>query len=326
MIKIILFGLSLFLVACTLQPDPIEDNRVSLPTVPLADVSQVRSQYHRNTFQKRLASCPACEGHGCSFCQKTGGLWGYVDWTYGDCYVEGMGLANGIGGQQTLMAKKAAEVTAHRHAIQLLQEVSIADQQPLGAERAESWYSNILSSVEVLQDQSQKILERQQTIHFRAIRFPLFGVAGLTHHLYPQYQQSVQGENPRDLGNQESYSYVVIDARGKGIRPCLFPKIWSESGSLVWNFSEVPNSILRERGSVLYVSEQTSSLEKSPYRSSLTNSSFSRTSSEWAVLKIQAHSNTQSYQNDLVIRQEEAQKLLANARLLRSAQIIVLMD
>ncbi|MEK7485950.1 MAG: hypothetical protein AABZ60_16630 [Planctomycetota bacterium] len=327
MFKSISFGLCFFLVACTSQPSSTTENHESsMPSVPLADVSQVRSQYQRTTFKKRLAICPVCQGNGCSLCQNTGGLWGYIDWTYGYCYVEGMGLANGIGGQQTLLAKKAAEVTTHRHAIQLLQEMTVEEQQPLGAERAESWYSNILGSAELLSDQSQKFLERQQTVHFRTIRFPFLGTSGLTHHLYPQYQGQSQSKSGESLGTQERYSYVVIDARGKTISPALFPKIWAEEGTLVWDFLEVSKSTLFERGSILYVSERSSELEKSSYRSALTVPSFVRTSSQWNPLKIQAHANTRSYQTDIVIRQEDAETLLANGRLLRSAQIVVLLD
>lgn len=317
----------LWIACCATQPDPTFSPESTRNPVALGNILDLRGQYQRHFFRKEFATCPVCQGKRCEFCQQQGVLLGYIDWTYGYAYVPGLGLEPGIGPQQTLKAKRAAEVVCHRYAIELLSELALAENMNLDSQIAEDIYSRSLKDSERIQEDTQKKLDQKLTVATMRLKIPLFGPSGLMHHLYSFYENRHQSEPfLGEFGTEESYSHLVLDARGKRLNPAFFPKIRTTSGAVLFDFSTVNQSTIQERGAVIYVATVSSSKAQEIQNYLEAPSRSSSRSGGNVPLEISVHANTNAYQVDLVVSEEVAHKILANGRLLKTGQIFVLID
>ena len=167
---------------------------------------------------------------------------GRIDWGNGLIYVVGYGAPpKGVSGAQArLMARGAAKADAYRNAAEGLYGVRV---------NSETYVRNYVmqsDEVKVVVEgfvQGARIIKINQqldgTIEL-TIELPLGGQAGLTSLLNrPEITERVSPSFPAFYdyhapGVAAPYTGVIIDARGLGLKPALYPQVFDYEGNLLY--------------------------------------------------------------------------------------------
>jgi hypothetical protein len=181
---------------------------------------------------------------------------GQVNWTDGVIIAKGQGVATGVDSQAQLVARRAAELDAARNA------VAIAAGIPLDAGGLAGAVGNGRVMLEGCVkghdiDEESWLPANNPPEYHVTLRVPLWGVNGVASVFHSRLQRQRRQQPPRlplVVDREDvSESILVIDARGTGLTPCLFPAIVTDTGETLYDVSAVPRDQARQRSLACYV-------------------------------------------------------------------------
>jgi hypothetical protein len=182
---------------------------------------------------------------------------GRIDWANGYILAEGIGRATGSSEQERLMARRAGEVIAARNALAMAGGIRIdangrVGQVRDGLVRVRGWL------------RGHKVVET----HWLAgadppeckvtLRVPLWGVRGLSSLFLSSHRARLARSVGRRLALVVSTADVsdfalVLDARGRGLSPCLFPEILDADGKVLYDLKTLSADVAQQHPPARYV-------------------------------------------------------------------------
>ncbi len=168
---------------------------------------------------------------------------GQVDWTCGHIIAVGRGKAHGRTDQDKHMARRAAEVVAARNALAIAAGLRIDDEGGFAdIENAEVQLRGIIRGHETLSTLWNP--KNQPPDCVVQLKVPLWGLESVASVIYAnQHQKTFQSRRPRlvlaPAQDALANEVVVIDARGLGVRPCLFPIVSQTGGAVLYDVCTV---------------------------------------------------------------------------------------
>ncbi len=220
----------------------------ALTTLGCANDAQVR-------LDRQTSSTPVClssgnpqapsslpGGFGAFVYRAPGKALREVDWTRGIMRVEGKGRPGQRGVQGELGSWRAAAVVAARNAIEFAAALRAEGRKPLGAFR--NGRKRVQGVVRGHREVSSHWDDATQTQHV-VIEVPLWGVHGIAEVFANDAQAAARRASRNRLtlstqpAGQRNYA-VVLDARGTGFSPCLFPRIADDRGRTLYDIAAQP--------------------------------------------------------------------------------------
>ena len=168
---------------------------------------------------------------------------GHVDWTCGHVIAEGRGQAPGRTDKDKFMARRAAEVVAARNALAIAAGLRIDDEGGFAdIEDAEIQLQGIIRGHETISIDWRP--QNQPPECIVKMKVPLWGLKSVASVIYANQQQKTLESRRQRLTlapcrDDDSDEVLVIDARGLGIRPCLFPVVSQADGAVLYDVCTV---------------------------------------------------------------------------------------
>ena len=182
---------------------------------------------------------------------------GRIDWANGYILAEGIGRVTGASEQERLMARRAGEVVAARNALAMAQGIRIdangrVGQVRDGLVRVRGW----LRGHKVVE--SHWLTGTDPPECKVTLRVPLWGVRGLSSLFLPSHRARLDRSASRRLALVVSTADVsdfvlVLDARGRGLSPCLFPEIFDADGKVLYDLRTLSEDVARRHPPARYV-------------------------------------------------------------------------
>ncbi len=182
---------------------------------------------------------------------------GRIDWANGYILAEGIGRATGASEQERLMARRAGEVIAARNALAMAQGIRIdangrVGQVRDGLVRVRGWL------------RGHRVVETDWLAGADppeckvTLRVPLWGVRGLSSLFLSSHRARLARSASRRLALVVSMADVsdfvlVLDARGRGLSPCLFPEILDADGKVLYDLKTLSRDVAQRHPPARYV-------------------------------------------------------------------------
>ena len=182
---------------------------------------------------------------------------GQIDWCDGFIIAEGKGKAEGRTENDRLMAKRAAETVAARNALLLAMDIQIdVDGRFADIRNAEVTLKGSLKGHETIAEEWRPNAVEPELIV--KVRVPLWGVEGAASMVYTgQVQKALGGARRRVVlsssGVDVSDAVLIIDARGTGVQPCLFPTVAEPDGVVLYDVGTLADRPKQSSPTVRYV-------------------------------------------------------------------------
>ncbi len=119
-------------------------------------------------------------------------------------------------------------------------------------------------------------------------------------------------QEKRVLSDRETYTGLVLDARGIDARPALAPRMFTEKGEEVYSFAYLEKQTLAERGISVYTPDLPSA------------QAHPRVGDRPLVIK--AIQSQGRYHTDLIIKTADAQTIHGVSQLLKDAKVLIILD
>lgn len=181
---------------------------------------------------------------------------GSVNWTSGWVKATGFGSppANSSAGQGRALAQRAAFSIAVRNLLEVVKGVridaaSLVENHMVQNEVVKSQVSGFVKGAQI-----EKTNESPDGSVEVLVKAPLWGVNSL----YDPFldQMGVQDQKLPPEPASESYTGLVIDARGLGVKPACFPSVLDDKGEVVFGPKMVDRAIAQKDGMVHYMAAQ----------------------------------------------------------------------
>lgn len=182
---------------------------------------------------------------------------GRVDWCDGFIIAEGRGKADGRTENDKLMARRAAETVAARNALLLAMDIQIdGDGCIADLRNAEITLQGRVKGHETIAEEWRPNTPLPEVVV--KVRVPLWGVDGAASIVYEgQVRKSLRGSRRRvvlETGTADvSDTILIIDARGTGLRPCLFPAVTGPDGAVLYDVGTLADRRKPNAPTVRYV-------------------------------------------------------------------------
>lgn len=180
---------------------------------------------------------------------------GEVDWEKGILRVVGRAKAGGDDAKAQLNARRAAVADAYARAMEVVSGVRIdADKSISDAEKKDK---QLRVKIEGLV-QGGKIVKDNpagaQGMYEVTLEVPMHGLRGVQTVFLDQLAQpaSLKTETAAAEGEDE-FTGVVIDARGTGLQPGMFPQVLDEAGAPIATPADSDREALKAKGQAAYV-------------------------------------------------------------------------
>lgn len=168
---------------------------------------------------------------------------GGVDWTGGFITTEGKGIAESMDNQGQLMAKRAATVVAARNALAIAVGINVdSGGRASDVRNGRMMLEGVIKGHEVVE---VTWLPESDPPEVRVrLRVPLWGVKSMSSVFRDVHRQRVARSGVQRIALvtervDVSQSVLVIDARGTGLEPSLFPFVVTDSGGLLHDVSRL---------------------------------------------------------------------------------------
>ena len=264
---------------------------------------------------------------------KEGGqLKGYIDWSGKKIVSFGRSRQVGRRGADALKARHAAKVIALRNALALSAGVRIGiDGRVDGVRNGRVTLQGLLRDFNIAKSYSET--KGGGTYWTAEAHVPMFGIESLASRFYESQLRShralvgglrrAKWSQPTDPA-ETAGDVLVIDARGTGFRPSMFPLFLSRDNRILIDMETMSRNVCIGHGPCAYATtnlkfDRLQTLPVSPAR--------------WSRRKPRRHavraSRTGRGKNVLVLTNEEALKMLASghvARLVRDGCVLVIVD
>ncbi len=263
---------------------------------------------------------------------------GRIDWAKGHVTAIGVGKAKSDSPRDRQMAERGATIVAARNAMALTMGLKVDDQGRL------SGLKNGTVSIQGKIREHKVFMvdwrpdDTPPTCQVK-LRVPLWGVKGVCTVIYDQVRRetSRRGGSRVVLKSEQtdvSRSWLVIDARGLGTEPSLFPTVVDESGRVVYDVVTIRDTSQEAMRPVRYA-ESRLSFEELSARAGLRADSDSGAAAEpdasrpMERLRMVRAVRSTSSKSRIVLANDDASALSQSAEcasLLRGGRVIVLVD
>jgi hypothetical protein len=182
---------------------------------------------------------------------------GDVDWTDGWIVATGEGMARAVGPQSQVQARRAATLIAARNALAASQDIPIdADGRIRDFPNGRLLIKGVIQGLEVAESEWHP--EEKPARCRVTLRVPLWGVDSVSAVFQVQQLASAKRRTAPRIPLVEkradvSDAVLVIDARGLGLRPCLYPVVGDNTGRVLHDVVGVKGSRVKNRPVVRYV-------------------------------------------------------------------------
>lgn len=182
---------------------------------------------------------------------------GRVDWTNGFILAEAVGLAEGVDKQQELLAQQAARTLAARNALALARGIRIDADGTVGDVRnGLIRVQGVVRGHEVVE--SQWLPDADPPQCRLVLRVPLWGATSVAS-VFAAAQQARCRQAGRErwaliVDRVDVSDFVlVLDARGVGARPCLYPVVSCDGGRTLYDVTTMRPQMAPGAAPVRYV-------------------------------------------------------------------------
>lgn len=162
---------------------------------------------------------------------------GHVDWTNGELIVRGIGRVQGPRARDRRAAQRAAEIVAARNALALALDVPIDRDGRLRDLREGE--VRVRGALRGQRTTAVRWLPPDRPTQCEVeLRAPLWGATGVALVAARDRRRKAiragrQAGAVADAEPADDPAIIIIDARGAGLKPCLFPMIRQEDGAVV---------------------------------------------------------------------------------------------
>lgn len=186
---------------------------------------------------------------------------GRADWDNGYFYGTGLGYPHLNEGSKA-KALKVAQANALSAILQVASGLRVDDRRTLGDLEREKVIIQIRGLIQYEPREQEFVQEGKEPFYRVTYRAPMKGVKGLTQQLLTHLRPQPTAGGDTGIGEQsssedETSPWLILDARGLSrqsrARPALFPKIVTEKGETVSDFTTVEERALVEKGMARYV-------------------------------------------------------------------------
>ena len=267
---------------------------------------------------------------------------GRVDWTAGFILAEGKGIAEGRDDQSELMAKRAAFLDAAANALAISLGIPVDAKGRAGdVKNGRVKLEGVIKGHEIVEE---RWLPEEKPPQARvSLRVPLWGVKGVA----SVFVDRRKGVGPRLVLASEpvdvSESVLIVDARGVGLKACLYPVVADVKGAVLHDAARIEAAHAGTVPAVRYAEstlryEQLASDNATTARlasfqeagapaSGPASHPTSQPRRRRVVVKATAAAGELNTQ--IVLTQEDAEKLRQSAEgaaMLRAGQVVVVVD
>jgi len=182
---------------------------------------------------------------------------GQIDWTAGIVIARGIGKAGGTSSKDEALARRGGKVVALRNALLIAAGLPLDGQGRLqDLDDGVVEVSGTLRGQRVIKEDWHP--ERRPPECVVEVAVPLWGVEGLAAKVSGTHRGNVLRIRRARLpltGDQAANTagFLVIDARGTGLRPCLFPAIVDDDQAVLYDCGTVSRRAAGRRPLVRYV-------------------------------------------------------------------------
>ncbi|KKK81055.1 hypothetical protein LCGC14_2817320, partial [marine sediment metagenome] len=194
-----------------------------------------------------------------------GGAQSFCDWGTRKIVAVGRAPLTGKGPQDLLMAQQAARTLALRNVLAVCAGVPIGpDGRVKDIRNATVVLRGFVKDFKIAKTYTKTV--RGKPYVFAEAHVPMFGIKSLAASFYAS-QVAVhktvtagltRGRWPAPAAEETlAGSVLIIDARGTGLQPVIYPVILSESGKILIDIHTVPRNVVVTRGLCVYGTYQT---------------------------------------------------------------------
>lgn len=185
---------------------------------------------------------------------------GRIDWTTGYLLADGKGYGEGKDEQQRLLARRAATLDAAANALAIAAGIDVdAGGRASGMRNGHRRLEGCVKGHEIVCETWEPDAARPT---FRmTLRVPLWGVKSVASLFHEECRKRIARQrNPRlplATGKTDTTpAVIVIDARGTGLRPCLFPAVVTDQGRTLYDATTLSAKHAKTRPPVRYVESE----------------------------------------------------------------------
>ncbi len=162
----------------------------------------------------------------------------------------GEGKYKGKGIKARQMARRAAVVDAQAHALEIVHDLRVDASKKVKDDKGKAIkIKGLVKDAEVI---DEKDTEREGKYQV-TIKVPLVGIRGISSVFLDEKVPTKKGEIKETKEDKEgAYTGLIIDARGTGLRPAMFPQIEDEDGNLIYGPEMVDKQTVKEKGMASY--------------------------------------------------------------------------
>ncbi len=193
---------------------------------------------------------------------------GRIDWADGAILVKGIGKAQGVSAKDEAMARRSAELIDLRNALLIAAGLSLDGQGRLkDLDEGVVEAGGTIKGHQIIQESWHP--DRRPPECVAEVRVPLWGVEGLAAKVSNSHREGVlriRRARLKLVAGKERVSprqLLIIDARGTGLRPCLFPAVVDNDNAVLYDCGTVTKRMAHRRPLVRYVETALSARELS---------------------------------------------------------------
>jgi hypothetical protein len=185
---------------------------------------------------------------------------GHVDWSKKTIVAAGRAVQGGPRGADAVMARRGASAVALRNALAVSAGVRIGLNGRIeDLKEGTVTLQGHLKGFRVTRTYSRK--KDGRTVWLAEVHVPMFGARGVATGLYEAqlraHRRAVAGMKRASLaasakGDEIAGDLLVIDARGSGFSPCMYPAVVDESGRILLDMVTVTKDVAVKRGPCAY--------------------------------------------------------------------------
>ena len=182
---------------------------------------------------------------------------GNIDWTGGFIIADGRGIAESMDRQGQLLARRAAEVVAARNALAIAAGINVDAEGCAGDVRnGRVMLEGVIKGHEVVGVKWH--FDRKPPEVRVQLRVPVWGVKSVSNVCCDVHRRRIARSGIRRLPlvvdrGDVSDSVLVIDARGTGLEPSLFPVVVTEEEELLHDVGRLSPETARRRPPARFV-------------------------------------------------------------------------
>jgi TolB-like protein len=171
----------------------------------------------------------------------------------------GEGKYKGKGTKARQMARRAAIVDAQAHALEIVHDLRVDASKKVKDDKDKIVkIKGLVKDAEVIDEKDMESEGKYQV----TIRVPLVGIRGISSVFLDEKVPTKKGEIKKTKeAKEDAYTGLIIDARGTGLKPAMFPQIEDEDGNLIYGPEMVDKQTVKEQGMASYaIAEKDGSL------------------------------------------------------------------